>query len=282
MATKMVFERFDSLDSFSRSFDRPENQVFKNDQPHSKYTGKEREKFTGTSTFEQAVSLFNNGWTEKADEIRRDFIKFERAEEKNIKYEKKRPATSVVGFAPHVPNAILGLPNSMIYTERQPIKAKIVRIIYNMTMNCDTDKEDIMRAGLTVLKIANSLERKGLRVRIDVNPMFSQAGGETACVMVCVKDWRQPLDIKKVAFPVAHPSMFRRFGFRWLENTPNLTSHGFLGGYGRSIENADNAKDILKECKVFEDNDYFVNVKLAKENGYDVAKTAEAIGIKNL
>ena len=81
-----------------------------------------------------------------------------------------------------------------------------------MAMNCGTDAKDIMNAGLTVLKIAYSLERKGFRVRIDVNPFLARSSREETCALVCVKDWRQPIDIKKVAFPIAHPAMFRRLG----------------------------------------------------------------------
>lgn len=162
------------------------------------------------------------------------------------------------------------------------MKAKVVRIVYNMVMNCDTDKEDILKTGLVVLKLAYSLERQGYRVRVDVNPFLAKRDVQKVCALVCVKDWRQPIDIKKVAFPIAHPSMFRRLGFRWLECAPELEDKSFRWGYGQSLEDADEAKGLLKQCNVLGDNDYFVNVRIAKKNGYDVAKVAQAIGIKNL
>ena len=276
----IVFEEFDSMDAFARSLSRSENKVFSGETLSSKKHG--NEKWYGTPNFNTALDLFYNGWGEKADEIRKEFVKFERAQVRDVTYQKSRPTATVVGFAPHVPNAILGLPNSMIHTERTPMKAKVVRIIYNMAMNCNTDAKDIMNAGLTVLKIAYSLERKGFRVRIDVNPKMCRSSGETACALVCVKDWRQHIDIKKVAFPVAHPSMFRRLGFRWLESTPNLSVKGFTCGYGQSIEDENEAQKVLKTCGLLEDSDYFVNVRIAKNHGYDPAKVAEAIGIKNL
>lgn len=277
MAERIVLEQYDSLDVFSRCLGRPNNKVF-----NGKSTSHEKgdKDFYGTSSFEEAMDLFNNGWSEKAEEIRKDFVKFERAQERNVSYQKSRPTAAVVGFAPHVPNAILGLPNSMIYTERTPMKAKVVRLIHNQTMNAGTSEKTIMNAGLTVLKIAYSLERKGYRVRIDVNPMFTQSGSETACALVCVKDWRQPIDIKKVAFPIAHPSMFRRLGFRWLESTPDLKESGFRYGYGSAVNDAKRAKKILGDK--MEDTDYFVDVNICARNDFDPAKTAEAIGIKNL
>lgn len=277
----VVFEKFDSLDAFSNSLSRPENVVYqrKNDLASQR---EESGSWSGTASFEEAVELFNNGWTEKADEIRKDFVKFEAAKERDVSYQKSRPMTTVVGFTPHVPNAIMGLPNSMIYTERTPMKAKVVRIIVNITMNANTSSADIMNTGLTALKIAYSLERKGMRVRVDVTPKFSKAGRQTALCLVCVKDWRQPIDIKKVAFPIAHTAMFRRLGFRWMEVTPELTETGFEYGYGQSFEEADKAKEVLRKCGELEDTDYFLNVTIAKKNKFDPSKTAEAIGIKSL
>ena len=278
---KYTFEKFSSLDAFSDSLNRQVNKPFKakNSLSSQKY---DKECWSGTRTYTDALQLFNYGWTEKADEIRRDFAQFQKVHEATVSHTKSRPATAVVGFAPHVPNAILGLPNSMIYTERQPMKAKVVRIIYNMAMNAGTEAEDIMNTGLTVLKIAYSLERKGFRVRIDVNPFMSRRDNETACCLVTVKDWRQPIDIKKVAFPIAHPAMFRRLGFKWLETTPDLKAQGFIYGYGSSLEAPEDAKQVLKDCGELGDNDYFLNVRIAKKCKYDVIATAKAIGITTL
>lgn len=277
----VVFEQFDCLDAFMRGIERPLNNVWRGHDESSQEKDS-RGGWYGTSSFEEAVDLIRNGWTEKADEIRKEFASFERAQQRDVTYEKSRPATAVIGFTPHVPNAIMGLPNSMIYTERTPMKAKVVRLIYNPCMNAGTDADDIMNAGLTALKIAWSMERKGYRVRLDVTPKFSSAAREDTCCLVCVKEWRQPIDIKKIAFPMAHPSMFRRMGFRWLETTPGLTDRDYLGGYGRSMESEERDKEVLKGCGVLGDNDYYLNVGIAQKNKFDLQKVAKAIGIKVL
>ena len=278
MANKLVFEQFDNLTKFSKALERSENVVFRGEILSSK---KEYSTWAGTRTYEEAIDLFNNGWDDKVDEIKKGLVEFEKANEKNVSYQKSRPSTSVVGFAPHVPNAILGLPNSMIMTERTPMKAKAVRLVYNMSMNAGTDADDILKAGLCVLKIAYSMEMKGYRVRIDVSPFASTSSREDAICVVCVKDWRQHIDIKKVAFPIANPAMFRRLGFRWLESTENLTDTGYRCGYGRSFEDAKKEKKILTDAGVLEENDYYMNVPLAQKNGFDVNKVAKAIGIKD-
>lgn len=278
---KTIFEQFDTMDAFKRALERPTNEAFKFVKLESQNTKESKLKWFGTKSYEEAISLYTNGWTEKADEIRREFVKFERVSQRTVSYEKTRPTTSVVGFAPHVPNAILGLPNSMIHTERQPMKAKVVRIIYNMTQNAGTSADTILQAGLTVLKIAYSMERQGYRVRLDLIPKCSEWGEERCCLMVSVKDWRQPIDIKKVAFPIASPSMFRRLAFHWLETTPDCTSSGWTVGYGHSFEDTEKEKEMLSELGVLGDNDYYINVGIAKGYHFDPAKVAKAIGIKN-
>jgi hypothetical protein len=74
--------------------------------------------------------------------------------------------------------------------------------------------------------------------------------------------------------------MFRRLGFRWLESTPDLKENGFRYGYGHAVDDAKKAKKILGDK--FDETDYFMDVNIAQKNGFDPAKTAEAIGIKNL
>lgn len=278
---KTIFEQFDTMDAFKRALDRPINEAFKLAELHSQITKKSMVEWFGTKSYEEAINLYTNGWTEKANEIRREFVKFERVTQRAVSYEKTRPTTSVVGFAPHVPNAILGLPNSMIHTERQPMKAKAVRIIYNMTQNAGANADTILQAGLTVLKIAYSMERQGYRVRLDLVPKCSEWGRERCLLMVSVKDWRQPIDIKKVAFPIASPSMFRRLAFHWLETTPDCKNSGWTGGYGRSFEDTEKEKKMLAELGVLGDNDYYINVGIAKGYHFDPAKVAKAIGIKN-
>lgn len=280
MAKALVFEEFNNLTAFANALKRPANSVYAGHERASEKTSDP--EWSGTRNFDEAIKLFQNGWDEKAEEIRKSFTKFENAHAQNVSYEKARPTTSPIGFAPHVPNAIRGLPNSMIYTERTPMKAKVVRIVYSLVMNAGTSASDIMNAGLTVLKLCYSLERKGLRVRIDVAPKFSECGSQNAVCLVCVKDWRQPIDIKKVAFPIAHPSMFRRLGFCWFETTPGLTDTSVRRGYGRALEDPVRSKELLVKQGAMTENDYFVDVTLARNNHFDLKEVAAALGIKEI
>ena len=70
--------------------------------------------------------------------------------------------------------------------------------------------------GLTVLVAADLLESCGIRCEI----LVSQATYNDSRLVetnVCVKAPGVPIDIDRLAFAIAHPSFFRRFGFAFCE-----------------------------------------------------------------
>lgn len=275
-----IKETYDTLADFLKAIERPRNEVFNDGTLRSRDRGEE--EFFGTKNITEARTLMRDGWTERAEEVKKEIAKFEAKTNHVERQNKTRPTSYVVGFAPHVPNAIRGLPNSMVWKEHTPMKVKVVRLTFSMTMNCGTKKEDIEKAGLCVLKLANMIEKTGVRVRVDVMPFFAYSGGTTVVCKVCVKNWREPMDIKKVAFPTAHPSMFRRFGFAWLETLEGLKERGFRYGYGTAIESHEMSKKKLKECGYLDENEYFINTTFAKDKGYNPTRVAEALGITGI
>lgn len=44
--------------------------------------------------------------------------------------------------------------------------------------------------------------------------MSAQTGNETTFPTVVIKNYGQRFDLQKVCFPLAHPSMLRRIGFK--------------------------------------------------------------------
>ena len=86
------------------------------------------------------------------------------------------------------------------------------------------------------------LDKKNVRTQIDIVPKMSYCDDMIYGCAVKLKDYRQPLNISKIAYPMAHVSMFRRHGFRWLETTPFIDSKDkaryWSSGYGSSIYRA--------------------------------------------
>lgn len=247
---------------------RPNNSVMKNED--SSKSGSKN--FTGTRSYDEAKMLFQNGYTDILDKVKLGV-------NSNLKVSKtinrRKVETGVVGYAPHIPNAIMGLPNSMILTHSQPQKVKATSIVYCICENCGTEAKEFIKSGICVLSAINSLELRGIRVNLDVAFFNAESYGDDnqrTLATVKVKDYREHMDLQKLCFPVAHPSMFRRFGFKWIETVPELTDDYYSFGYGHSVNDKANVMDgILK------DNEVYIDLSTTRSIDYDVNKLVEHI-----
>lgn len=275
---KFVVEHFDSIEVFTKTImQRKPNSVFKGKNLSSE---KGTESFTGSRSLQQALDIMKNGYEEPLAKIKKTMLDVKA--KSNTPVQKIRPTIGVVGFAPCVPNAIRGLPNSMISVDRVPMKSKVLTIMYSIGVNAATKTDEMIEAGTAVLKLINELELKGYRVRLNVEFIGCYEGDrEFASVTVNVKDWRQHIDLKKLAFPLVHPSALRRVAFRWLETVPNLSVEGFKWGYGKPKNNDgyDEAKDFYQKHGLCDEKTYYINVAMVQECDHDTRRMMEKCGI---
>lgn len=275
---KYFVETYDSIDKMLLTFDkRPVNAAFEGRHCSSKESGDAR--WRGTESYEEATDLIQHGWEEPLKDLKESIKTV--GIKTNVTTQKIRPLNSVVGYAPHIPNAILGLPESMIATERTPSKVKAVTIIYSSDSNAGTSKKTFLDAGAVVLKIINDLELKGYRVRLVHEFCAAQSGDEAIIGRVSLKDWRQPLDLKKLTFPLANAAMIRRFGFRFTETVPGIKG-SWAGGYGsamNAISDYDRVCERLRKEGLLSDNEYFINISLVKRCSYDSEAVMKAAGM---
>lgn len=265
----VIKEHFDSIHQMLSVIDsRPNNSIMA-----GKYSSHDSGKdFTGTDSYEEAKWLFENGYTEILPEIKHGI---------SVNYEKSQTAlrrtvrTGVVGYTPHVPNAIMGLPNSMIYMDKVPQKTKTVSIVVSITESGSVEAKEFVKSGITTISVVNALELRGYRCELKVDFFDGEEGDEMTFATVKVKDYREHMDLQKLCFPLAHPSMFRRFGFKWLETVPGLTKSGWSFGYGRTVKNYQKfKKHFMKE------NEFLIDLKLTKKYNYDPEKIIEVMNLK--
>lgn len=246
---------------------RPNNSVMSSED--SSRSGSE--SFTGTKNWEEANELFEHGYTKILPEIKAGVAA---GIKKTENVQKRRTSTGVVGYAAHVPNAIMGLPNSMIYTQSVPQKIKAISITYCITRNCGTEAQEFIDSGIAVLNVINRLELNGCRVNLKIMYYCAKKGKDYAFGTVDVKDFREHLDLQKLCFPVAHPSMFRRFGFKWLETCKGLKEN-WNWGYGQQLDSDDSVlKSILNE------NEFYIDLPYTKKYDYDAEKIIESMNLK--
>lgn len=274
---KLLHEKFDSISSMITALNsRPVNKVFEG--KHLSST-KGSYDFTGTHSYEEACQLCLNGWDEKLNDIKAQFTKATKSNS-NGAIAKRRTYNHVVGYAPNVPNAILGLPKSMITTGQQAQKVKVARIIYSPTGLCDVTAYELTKSGIVVLNIVNQLELNGIRVNLIIEPKASSCNNQDTSMMIEVKSYRDPLDLRKIAFPIAHPSIFRRLAFRWIETVPGLTDYGYNEGYGHTISDKEYHRQDLINNGLMKDSDYYLSHYLIDSCHYDTDAVMARAGIK--
>lgn len=239
----IIIENFSSINEMLSILNTRENNSIMKYEDSSKTNGY---SFTKTNSYEEAEKLITIGYTDILDEIKMR-LKIEAGSNDSKPIQKN----DKFGYIPNVPNSIMNLPNSMINTKRIPRKINTINLIYAPVSNCGTDKEIFIKNGIKILNIINNLEKNNIRVKLSIALFYGEKDEEITLVTVNVKNYQENLNLQKLCFPIAHPSMLRRFGFRWLETTPEITEYGWRSGYGRSLYNKEKIKHKLKNNEVF-------------------------------
>lgn len=160
-----------------------------------------------------------------------------------------------VGGSPNVARAMMGLPKDMRQMHKVPSKVKTVDLVYAPCVTASVSSDEIKRRGSRVCAIVTMLERLGysvkLSVMIAVDPRGDCGMSDNFGCLVSVKDYRECLDVPKVAFMFANASFFRRVGFRWIETYPKYKESGKLWGYGGKC------RDMVRNMRTASESDGF-------------------------
>lgn len=142
---------------------------------------------------------------------------------------RKKMITSVCGFMPHVPNALAGVPNNMIFCREQKVAKKVITVIYGCNTRQDVTTEEIAMVSARVVSCIMSLERKGYRVNLYASNV-AEKGKKVAGFLTLLKSSGQQIDRLKLAFPLLSSAWNRRFGFRFREICGWYTMGSSLNG----------------------------------------------------
>lgn len=134
-----------------------------------------------------------------------------------------------VGYTPNVPNAIMGLPDSMINMRIEPKKTKILDVLYSPECSWNTKPGKLAKFGNAVLNEIVRLEKAGYRVRLSLMFGFAEERGKAHILTIPLKSERQPMDIRRMAFPMISDQMLRQIVFEWYETLPGAER---ILGYG--------------------------------------------------
>lgn len=258
---------FESIGEFVNYIENtPVNSVFTSNNRQSQYTYEWFKDFSGTKNFDEAKLLVLNGWDDGAKKLN-DRLEVEK---KLVNGMKNITAFDVVGFQASVPRYLQGIPTNMINKRKVPCKQKVVTLTKLISYPSRTPAKDIERESVLTLQIAKKLEQQGVRTNINIFRIGSDHRGNVIGLKVKIKNASERLNISKMAFPLAHPSMLRRLCFRFTEVYDKVTS-GF-SCYGTPL-----FENEISEFK--ENNEYiipqFMSKAIKSRGGIEGIKTTE-------
>ena len=252
---------FNSIEEFYKYIkETPINNAFSGRELSSERNGSE---FTGTESFDEAVSLLKNGDKDIAKKLTQKI----KAKSIGIEHAKKAITTyDVYGYQASVPRYLQGVPTNMINKKVVMQKQKVIVINKDVGYAAMIKKEQIIEESVKAFEIIKKIEAQGIRAVLNVIWGVSEKGKSIVC-KIRVKSANERLNISKMAFIMCHPSMLRRILFRFEETYPEFTE-SFTFGYGYPM------KEHNKEfCK----NEYFLpalmgNVNVENVNDMNVFK----------
>lgn len=179
---------------------------------------------TGVNSFAEAEELMRTGYQPTVDRMKKGI-------KANLQGQGKRFSfrNDVVGFQPIIPNAIMGLPNSIINGYMKPIKSKVLNIYYDMTASWTTSSEDIIKAGQKVLSAIMELEMQGYKFNLHAIQSYYDHSNKAYILCTKIKSANTPMDLKRISFPLTHTAYFRVIGWDWYSRCPQAK---YIDGYG--------------------------------------------------
>lgn len=219
---------FDSLQEFYKYIcDTPINEAFRWANHDSVNTGKYAANWTKTESFDEAVQLFKNGWSDMASKL---VQRLKVIESKTEPMKKPRSQLNVCGYQAVVPLYLQGVPNNMIDKKMVPIKQKVITLNKSVDYSGGTSSDKIVEESVKAMQIVKKLEAQGYRCNLNI-VLGTSKGNCKFYVKIRIKSANEKMNISKLAFPLVHPSMLRRLLFRFIEVYPKITSN-FVGSYG--------------------------------------------------
>lgn len=224
--------------------------------------GGHTQNWVGVESYEQALRLLEEGYQPVVEEMKTMIKTNLQGEAKRISFH-----NDVVGYAPIVPLAIMGVPNSMLNSYMKPIKSKVVDVYYDGTFRGMTSSSDIIATGAKVISVIMKLEQQGYRFNLYQVQGYSDETG-TNLMKVKLKDAAQPIDLKRISFPMAHTAFFRVIGFDWYSKTPRGR---YIGSYGRALSDISKTSGKLSEMfkEMFGKNAVYISGNAIMHKGKD-------------
>lgn len=266
---------FDNISELTHYLTRPRKSDRASESEKDDYS------FTKTRTYEESVNLFKYGDEDLYKRIKENKSKINIEELLGNVIKRRSYQKNVYGCVPNVPAYLMSNPINMLLREESKNSQKIVNIFLDVCCPWHVTADEIEAAGTRYLVIIDLLEKAGYRCNLYAGTSSEEDySDEKHILLTRIKTDREPLNMKKMCFPIAHPSMLRRIYFRW-EEVNDCQRELTHDGYGSFME-ARQTKEILeKELK----NNFLVWSYKEKSGRFDIKEVLDQLeqsGIKIL
>lgn len=257
LGRKVVCDDFDSIHTFVSTVEKRDTSKWI-DWTSTRNGRNDGDDWVGGIGYNEAKKLFLNGWNKPLEKVVNEIKKVDNLnviESGHKPYDYK----AVAGYRPIVPNAIMGLPRSMMARKMVSKKIKVINVLYDLSFSSNVSHDEVLEKAMKVITQLYLLEKRGFRVRITGFACFGREEIKQMHVLkIMLKEENQPFDIKKLMFPMVHSAMFRMLGFDWYESVPNGIK---LSGYGQPIYIWSNSsyRDDLFNAVMEDENYYYIN-----------------------
>ena len=222
--------------------------------------GGQGSNWCGVKNYEEALQLLEEGYQPIVEKLKAEIKANVQGNAKRVSFR-----NDIVGYAPVVPLAIMGVPNAMINSHMTTIKTKVIDVYYDGTFRCGVSSDDILKTGAKLLSVIISLEQQGYRFNLYQAQGYAD-GEDCDMLVVKIKDAAQPLDLKRVSFPMTHTAFFRVIGFDWYSKTPRGK---YRSAYGHALVNEGRVNKKIDEIAktMFGENAVYISGEQLRQEG---------------
>ena len=222
--------------------------------------GGQNSNWCGVKNYEEALKLLSEGYQPIVEKLKAEIKANVQGNAKRVSF-----TNDIVGYAPVVPLAIMGVPNAMMNSYMKTIKAKVVDVYYDGVFGCGVSSDKIIATGSKIIAMILQLEQQGYRFNLYQVQSYSD-GTDCDMMTVKLKDAAQPLDLKRVSFPMTHTAFFRVIGFDWYSKTPRGK---FRSAYGHALVNEGRVNKKIDEIAktMFGENAVYISGEQLRQEG---------------
>ena len=223
----MLVERTFTFDEFLAEVQKPFPKGHKKKyQQSSQETDSYTATWTGTKSFKHAMELARHGYPKGVKKMKAEMANLQPAQAPALV-----PIFAVAGDEVDVERFLNNEPENMVtYQDELQDGVQFIDIYVAYSYHSGKRANAIISRGACILKNIDSLENNGYRCRL-IGYNYAVESGLGVQWKVILKEYQEHLELDRMAFALACPSMLRRLSFKLTElHQPEQTNES----YGRS------------------------------------------------